>query len=267
MTGISESRLGAFTEFAVSLADVARPLAKRYFRQPLAIDSKDDESPVTIADRNIELAMREKIAAQFPDHGILGEEHGRDGLDRDFLWVIDPIDGTKSFITGMPTFGVLIALLYKGKPLIGVVDHPAMDERFIGAAGRPTLWNGRPCHTRDCRRLADAMLYATTPDMFEGDNLPLFELVAKAARQRRFGGDCFAYALMSAGLIDAVVEGQLQPYDYMALVPMVEGAGGTITDWQGRPLNINSDGRVAAAGTPELHREILDLLNPQDGNR
>lgn len=249
-----------FTGFAVSLADIARPIALRYFRQPLAIDSKADDSPVTIADREIEAAIRERISKSYPDHGILGEEHGRSGVDRDFLWVIDPIDGTKSFISGMPTFGVLIALLHKGAPILGVVDHPAMNERFLGSTGKPTLWNGRICRTRNCKTLSDAMLYATTPDMFEGVWRTRFERVAGAAKLRRFGADCFAYALLAGGHVDAVVEAQLQPYDYMALAPMVEGAGGVITDWNGKPLTIRSDGRVVAAGTPELHQQLVAAM-------
>lgn len=261
MDGPDGAQILAFERFALALADAARPIALRYFRQPLAIDTKADESPVTIADREIETAMRTLLAQRYPDHGILGEEHGRIGLDREFLWVIDPIDGTKSFISGMPTFGVLIALLQDGKPLLGVVDHPALGERFIGITGRETLWNGTPCRVRDCRALKDAILFATTPDMFEGTAIAPFERVSRAAKVRRFGGDCFAYAMMAGGHVDAVVEAQLQPYDYMALVPMVEGAGGVITDWSGAPLTIESDGRVVAAATASLHKDILDLLN------
>lgn len=260
MAGLDAAQLRAFEDFAVALADAARPVALKYFRQPLAIDTKADESPVTIADREIETALRALLDRHFPDHGILGEEHGRVGLDRKFLWVIDPIDGTKSFISGMPTFGVLIALLRDGKPVLGVVDHPALGERFIGVAGRQTLWNGKACRVRDCRGLKDAILFATTPDMFEGAALAPFERVSRAARVRRFGGDCFAYAMLAGGHVDAVVEAQLQPYDYMALIPMVEGAGGIITDWAGAPLTIHSDGRVVAAATRDLHREILELL-------
>ncbi|HRJ69929.1 MAG TPA: histidinol-phosphatase [Beijerinckiaceae bacterium] len=262
MPGVDAARLRAFEDFALRLADAAKPVALRYFRKPLAIDTKADESPVTIADREIETALRTLIQATHPDHGILGEEHGRSGLDREFLWVIDPIDGTKSFISGMPTFGVLIALLQHGRPLLGIADHPAMGERFVGIAGAQTRWNGAGCRVRDCRRLKDAILFATTPDMFEGDAAAPFERVSRAAKVRRFGGDCFAYAMLAGGHVDAVVEAQLQPYDYMALVPMVEGAGGIITDWTGAPLTIDSDGRVIAAATASLHKEIRDQLNP-----
>lgn len=255
------ARQSAFEKFALQLADAAKPVALRYFRQPLTIDTKADESPVTVADREIELAMRALIEQHYPEHGILGEEHGRSGLDREYFWVIDPIDGTKSFISGMPTFGVLIALVHRGVPLLSVVDHPAMAERFIGIAGQATRWNGVPCTVRDCRSLKDAILFATTPDMFEGDTAARFDRVSRHAKVRRFGGDCFAYAMLAGGHVDAVVEAQLQPYDYMALVPMVEGAGGILTDWSGAPLSIHSDGRVVAAATASLHKEILDLLN------
>ncbi|MGO4572447.1 histidinol-phosphatase [Microvirga sp. 2TAF3] len=247
--------------FAERLADLAAPVARRYFRQKLVVESKADASPVTIADREIELAIRQAIRDSFPDHGLFGEEHGLDKADAERIWVIDPIDGTKSFITGMPTFGTLIAYLEGGVPRVGVVDHPALRERWVGRAGSPTLWNGEPCRTSTCTVLSEAILYATTPDIFTGKDRDSFEALSRHVALRRFGGDCYAYALLASGHVDVVAEVGLQPYDYLSLVPVIEGAGGVITDWSGRPLGLTSDGRVVAAATPALHKEALAALS------
>ncbi|MBP2301776.1 histidinol-phosphatase [Azospirillum picis] len=250
----------ALADFAEVLADEARPLSLRWFRTPVAIDIKSDDSPVTIADREVEAALRRHIAGQFPDHGILGEEHGRDRLDAEFVWVIDPIDGTRSFITGWPIYGTLLAVLHEGAPLVGVIDMPALGERWIGRAGLPTLFNGQPCRTRDCRRLADAVVYTTSPDAFDAEGLRIFDSVSRQARSRRFGGDCYIYGLVASGHVDLVIEAGLQPYDYLAMAPVIDGAGGVITDWQGRALTTGSDGRVVAAATADLHAEAIAAI-------
>jgi histidinol phosphatase-like enzyme (inositol monophosphatase family) len=247
--------------FAENLANATGEIALRYFRRPLAVDTKADASPVTEADRRIETLIRQRIRERFPTHGILGEEHGREAGSDDMTWVIDPIDGTKSFISGMPTFGTLIALADGATPVLGVIDHPALAERWVGRAGVPTRRNGTVCRTSTCTRLADAVLYATTPDMFKGGARTRFNAVSGAARMRRFGGDCYAYALLASGFVDVVIEAELQPYDYMALVPVIEGAGGVITDWRGTRLGLESDGRVVAAATPALHGELVQRLN------
>ncbi|WP_245410850.1 histidinol-phosphatase [Microvirga flavescens] len=249
--------LTAISAFAESLAELATPIALKYFRQRLAVETKADSSPVTIADREIELAIRDRIRERFPEHGLFGEEHGFEDAGADKIWVIDPIDGTKSFISGMPTFGTLIAYLEGGTPLVGVVDHPALSERWVGRAGAQTLHNGQPCRTSGRKSLPDSILFATTPDIFVGEDNDKFEAASRAAALRRFGGDCYAYALLASGHIDVVIEAQLQPYDYLSLVPVIEGAGGVITDWSGNSLSLNSDGRVAAAATPALHDEVL----------
>jgi histidinol phosphatase-like enzyme (inositol monophosphatase family) len=248
------------TAFAENLADAAREIALRYFRRPLAVDTKADASPVTEADRQIEAVIRQRIRERYPSHGLLGEEHGRSAGTSDLTWVIDPIDGTKSFISGMPTFGTLVALLDGKIPVLGIIDHPALRERWVGRAGMPTRSNGSVCRTSTCTSLADAVLYATTPDMFKGAARTRFDAVSRHARMRRFGGDCYAYALLASGHIDVVIEAGLQPYDFLALVPVIAGAGGVITDWRGQPLGLDSDGRVVAAATPALHRELLDRL-------
>ncbi len=252
--------LNELSHFALSLADLAAPMAMRWFRRKLDVEHKADLSPVTAADREIEAAIRQRIARAWPDHGIFGEEHGQDNPDSDHVWVIDPIDGTRSFITGMPTFGTLIAHLVGGRPVLGVVAMPATGERWLGVAGRPTLFDGAPCHSSG-RRLGEARLYATSPDIFDEAGRAAFERVSARALMRRFGGDCYAYGLLAAGHVDAVVEMGLHPYDYMALVPVIEGAGGVITDWQGAPLTLASSGHVLASANPALHEEILPLLS------
>lgn len=245
--------------FAGELADLARPIAMEYFRGPLEIDSKADLSPVTVADRAIEAAMRRRIESRFPDHGILGEEFASRPGDR-FTWVLDPIDGTRSFITGMPLFGTLIALLQGGKPVLGVVDFPALSERWTGAAGQATRHQSKAARTSACLQLADAHCYSTSPDLFVAEDLQRFNAVSSRASMRRFGGDCYAYALLASGHCDLVVEAGLQAYDYLPLVSIIEGAGGRISDWQGRPLTMESDGRVLAAATTALWSESLEHL-------
>jgi inositol-phosphate phosphatase/L-galactose 1-phosphate phosphatase/histidinol-phosphatase len=255
-----EENTSQLLEFAQSLADAAKTVALSYFRNHLEVEHKPDMSPVTIADKEVELTMRKKIALQYPKHGILGEEHGLVNVDCPEMWVLDPIDGTKSFITGMPTFGTLIAFLKDGRPLISVVDMPAMGERWLGAQGKPTTLNSRTCQTRDCKSLSLANIYTTSPDCFNTEELEVFNAVSSQASLRRFGGDCYSYGLLASGYVDAVIEAALEPYDYLALVLVVEGAGGVITDWEGKPLTVKSNGRVVASASPELHAEILKII-------
>jgi inositol-phosphate phosphatase/L-galactose 1-phosphate phosphatase/histidinol-phosphatase len=246
-------------DLAERLADAAGAIARRYFRQPFAIEDKPDRTPVTVADREAEAAMRALIEARFPADGILGEEHGAIRSDASRLWVLDPIDGTKSFIAGIPLFGTLIALVENGTPVLGVIDQPVLRERWIGRSGQPTHLNGAPVRTRNCATLAAASLYATSPDMFDADRAA-FERLKDSVKVARFGADCYAYAQLTSGFIDLVVEADLKPYDYCALVPVIEGAGGSITDWHGKPLGLSSDGRVVAAGDPALAAKARALL-------
>lgn len=252
--------LDDFTRFAEELADTARTISGRYFRQPLMVEHKSADQPVTIADRETEAALRQMIQEHFPDHGIFGEEYGQQDADRHYTWVIDPIDGTKSFITGMPLFGTLIALLEHGRPVLGVIDMPVLDERWVGIRGKPTLFNGKKATTRHCEQPGHAVLYTTSPDTFSGADAKAFAALSSLVQLRRFGGDCYIYGLMALGFVDLVLEAGLQPYDYLALVPVIEGAGGCISDWQGKPLDLHSDGRVIAAGTPSLHEQAITLL-------
>ncbi len=250
----------ALIAFANTLADTAGEIVRRYFRRGVAVDDKPDMSPVTVADREAESALRALIETRFPGHGILGEEHGSVRADGERVWVLDPIDGTKSFISGVPLFGTLIALVERGVPVLGVIDQPISRERWIGARGYKTTLNGAAISTRACPALASATLFATSPDMFKGADADAFQRLKSAVKLARFGGDCYAYGLLAAGFIDVVVEASLKPYDYAALVPVIAGAGGSVTDWRGNPLGLASDGRVLACGDPRLAGTARHLL-------
>jgi inositol-phosphate phosphatase/L-galactose 1-phosphate phosphatase/histidinol-phosphatase len=251
---------------ADALADAAGAVIRRYFRSKMAVDDKADSSPVTIADREAEAAMRRLIEAQFPTHGILGEEYGEARIGADWIWVLDPIDGTKSFISGVPLFGTLIALLHEGVPVLGIIDQPISGERWRGSAGAPSTLNGSPIRTRRCGDLAAASLFATAPDMFAGPDAAAFQRLQSRVKLTRFGSDCYAYGLLASGFIDCVVEACLKPYDYCAMAPIIEGAGGATSDWQGRRLGLASDGRVVCAGDPALHETIRAVLTGQEAN-
>jgi inositol-phosphate phosphatase / L-galactose 1-phosphate phosphatase / histidinol-phosphatase len=265
-TAVSEHSVDtALIALAERLADASGPVARHYFRTPLAIDDKSDDSPVTRADREAEAAIRRIIEAERPTDGILGEEHGAVRTDAEYVWVLDPIDGTRAFINGLPVFGTLIALTRHGAPILGVIDMPALGDRWTGACGHPTRFasagNGAgQAHVRACATLAAARLCATTPDMFNRDDRPRFTRMTQAVRDTRYGTDCIAYGLLASGHTDLVVEAGMQPYDYLAQVPIIEGAGGTITDWQGKPLTLESKGDVVAAGDARVHREALAVL-------
>ncbi|ASM75146.1 MULTISPECIES: inositol monophosphatase family protein [Roseobacteraceae] len=244
-------------QFMADAADAVRKIAMEYFRSPLSVEDKADNSPVTIADRAIERSLRSRITERFPDHGIFGEEEAPVNLSSLHLWVVDPIDGTKSFVTGHPLFGGLMALLQDGTPCLGQIDMPALNERWQGCIGVASTFNGSVCHTSKCTRLAEAFVYTTNPFAFEGEMRDVFGIIADTARLVRFGGDCYSYGLLASGHCDLVIETGLQPYDYLPLVQIIEGAGGVITDWAGQPLHLHSEGHVVAAATPELHAETL----------
>jgi len=257
--------------FAEELADAAGAVIKAYWRKPIEVESKieDDrpvaESPVTVADREAESAMRKLIEERYPSHGIYGEEFGSIRVEAEYVWVLDPIDGTKSFITGKPLFGTLIALLRDGKPAIGIIDQCVLKERWVGANGQTCL-NGKPVRSRGVGALADAMLYATTPHMFApGEEAERFALLRDKVKRPLYGCDCYAYALVASGFgADLVVEADLGIYDYCALVAVVACAGGHISDWNGKPLTLQSasetHGRVVAAATEPLWREAVSVL-------
>ena len=256
-----EIDLDEYLALALRLADAAGEEIRPHFRKPLAVEDKADLTPVTAADRAAEAVMRGLIEAHFPEHGIIGEEFGRVREDAEFVWVLDPIDGTKSFISGVPLFGTLIALTRGGHPILGVIDQPISRERWVGATGRPTTLNGEAINCRSCPTLAAATLFATTPDMFKGQDAASFARVWAAVKLTRFGADCYAYGLLAAGFVDLVLEASLKPYDFCAMVAIVEGAGGVATDWRGKALDLASDGRILVAGDRRAHRAALALLD------
>ncbi len=255
-----ELEINHLAAFAEELADAARQVSLEYFRTSISTELKADSSPVTVADRETELLLRDRIYSVFPDHGILGEEFGHINAGSEYLWVLDPIDGTKSFITGKPLFGTLIGLLYRDEAIIGVCDMPALRERWVGKYKCQTTFNGRPTNVRQCTSLQKAWLYATSPQMFTENNFPKFEALRRFIQNAVYGAECQAYGLLSSGWVDIVCEDTMNPYDYVALVPIVTGAGGVMTDWSGRSLALEGDGTVLAVGDPRLQSQILEIL-------
>ncbi|MDJ0895110.1 MAG: inositol monophosphatase family protein [Alphaproteobacteria bacterium] len=251
-----------FIAFARTLPEISRPIVLRHFRAELAVEQKADDSPVTIADREAEAALRAAIEEAFPDHGILGEEHGETRMDAEYVWVLDPIDGTRAFISGIPMFGTLVALCHRGVPILGLVDLAGLDETWLGANGHPTLCDGGPVHARACGALDQSTLVATTPEMFEeGEDRAAFARVRGRIRYFRFGTDCVGYTLVAGGWVDFACETMLAPYDYLAHVPVVLGAGGAMTGWDGSALTLESgETRALASGDRDRHGELLKVL-------
>jgi histidinol phosphatase-like enzyme (inositol monophosphatase family) len=247
---------------ALRLADAAGSIIRPLFRGEWSHERKADRSFVTEADRAAEAAMRRLIEETFPADGIIGEEYGTRNEGAGRQWVLDPIDGTASFIAGRPIFGTLIALLKDGWPVLGIIDQPITRERWVGALGRPTLFNGRPATARPLKELSDAVLATTSPHLFTNDEADAFMAVAKRVAEKKivFGGDCYNYGLLASGHIDVVIEAGLKLYDYAALVPVVEGAGGMMADWQGNPLDAGSDGTVIALGDPARLEDVLAAM-------
>jgi inositol-phosphate phosphatase/L-galactose 1-phosphate phosphatase/histidinol-phosphatase len=250
----------AVLALAGRLADAAGIVIRRYFRTPVGIDDKADASPVTIADREAERVMREMVGAAFPAHGIIGEEHGADRAGAEWVWVFDPIDGTKAFITGMPSFGTLICLMHDGVPVLGVIDQPISGERWMAAVGHGATLNGTPIRARTCPELSAAALYSTDPTMFKGADSEAYARLESSVKLRRFGADCYAYGLLAAGHIDLVCEADLKLHDFAAVVPIITEAGGLVTDWQGNPPGPATDGRILAAGDAVCHAQALRCL-------
>ena len=263
MSALSDQALRELLSFAHRLADASGEVIRPYFRSGLEVTDKKDKgegrySPVTVADQSAEAAIRKLIKEIHPDHGILGEEHGHENPSARLTWVIDPIDGTKAFITGLPTWGTLIALNDGGQPVLGVMDQPILRERFSGGPDGAFL-GGTRLRTRACPRLADAALCCTEPDMFTaGPEREAFDRLVRRVSLRRFGTDCYAYGMLAHGFVDLVVEASMAPWDIQALIPIVERAGGVVTDWEGG--SCAEGGRVLAVGDPKLHAEVLAVL-------
>ena len=247
---------------AQRLADAAGEAIRPHFRSGFGAERKLDATPVTLADRSAEEAMRRILSAEVPLDGIVGEEFGTETGSSGRSWVLDPIDGTVSFMAGRPIFGTLIALLVDGWPVLGIIDQPILGERWLGVSGRPTTFNGREVRTRPCRELSDAMLATTGPHYFDDHQGDHFMALAARTDHRRMmmGGDCYNYALLASGHVDLVCEAGLKLYDWAALVPVVEGAGGTMCDWNGEPLHSASAGDVLAIGDPARLEDVVEAL-------
>ena len=247
---------------AHALADAAGAAIRPWFRRPFLVETKEDFSPVTIADREAEAAIRAILDERRPRDGVIGEEYGDDRADSARVWVLDPIDGTRAFVAGRPIFGTLIALLEDGVPVLGVIDQCIIGDRWLGAAGQPTLLNGNRAHVRRCGGLGAAHIGTTSPHAFAAGDFDAFTRVRQAARDTLYGGDCHNYGLVASGHLDAVIEAGLKVHDWAALAPVITGAGGVMTDWRGAALALGSDGRVVAAGDATTLEESLALLQP-----
>lgn len=241
--------------FANHLADESGKVIRQYYRTDFTVENKADESPVTIADRTVEATLRKIIESQRPDDGILGEEYGTKESRNGFTWVLDPIDGTKSFTIGRPSFGTLIAYCKNDVPMMGVIDQPILNERWVGD-GKLTTFNGKVVRTRSCPTLKDAKLASTSPSQLPD----IWQRLYKETNYMVWGGDCYSYGLLANGWLDAVVESGLAPYDYAAIPPIVFGAGGWMGDWNGNPLTLKSIGQTLAVGDVGLRDGVLELL-------
>lgn len=249
--------------FFHSLADIAGETVLPFFRRSIVIDNKeeDDFDPVTEADREAERRMREMISGTFPDDGILGEEFEAERLDADGLWVLDPIDGTRAFISGLPVWGTLIGYRHKDGTHMGMMSQPFTSERFFGD-GKKSFYVGpdgkRSLQSRECSNLADATLFTTTPALFNEQERAAYDKVERACRLPRYGVDCYAYCMVAMGMADVVIESALKPVDIAPLIPVIEGAGGVVTNWQGG--SAFDGGQVVASGDKALHEQVLAML-------
>jgi len=263
---MTDTDIDEYIAFGHRLADAAALETLAHFRQRPEISDKaagGKMDPVTEADRGAERAIRALIETSYPTHGIVGEEFGDRPAQSAYDWVIDPLDGTRAFVIGVPLWGTLICLQKDGEPLFGLFDQPYIGERFVGRPGRAELLaraTAQTLTTSTCSRLPDASLSATSPELFVGKGeFEAFETVAEECRLVRFGGDCYSYGMLAAGHLDLVIEASLKPFDIAALVPIVRGAGGVITQWSGGPPQMG--GRIIAAATPALHAQAVEMLN------
>jgi len=254
-----------FSSFVDQLAGVSGETILPFFRTALAIENKQTGrgfDPVTAADRAAEDAMRALIRQNFPDHGILGEEYGAERTDAEYVWVLDPIDGTKSFITGMVAWGTLIGLMRFGEPVFGMMNQPFTREKFSGDGGAARYRGpagNRDLHVRACASLDDAILSTTSPLLMNLPDRAAFGRLETKVKLSRYGGDCYAYCMLAAGLIDLVIETEIKPYDIVAVIPIVTGAGGIVTTWENGPAQ--AGGRIVVAGDERVHRAALEMLN------
>ena len=250
-----------FLSFANFLSDESAKIIMNYFRKNIEIENKNDSSPVTIADKESELVIRKLIKEKYPNHSIIGEEFENTKNINEYTWVIDPIDGTRSYIAGHKDFGTLIALLHNNIPVLGIINCPAHQEKWVGIKNQSTTLNGINVHTSKKNNIEESYV-CTSGLYFEDKNFSqTFNKIIKRTKYHRFGGDCYMYGMLSSGLVDIVIEDTLKVHDYMALVNVIEGAGGKVTDKLGNDISINSDGSVVASSNEKLHNQLISLIN------
>lgn len=262
MDQITDPVLSEFAQFARRLADESGQVIRRYYRSGYEVEIKDDESPVTIADRQAEEVMRSAIEKAYPAHGILGEEHGHTQPDAEYQWVLDPIDGTKSFVAGTYLFGTLIALVKEGVPILGVINNPIVNDFLLGVGGQTWL-NGAPVRVSNATTVDDAFLVTTShTDCHAYRNGPAYETLIQQSKRYRTWGDCHGYHLVATGGVEIMADPILNYWDLMAMIPIIQGAGGTITDWYGNDVLLKKGEAGAVATNGHLHEEVIAILNP-----
>jgi inositol-phosphate phosphatase/L-galactose 1-phosphate phosphatase/histidinol-phosphatase len=257
---MSQADAAEFLAFAGRLAEAAAAVVGPYFQRPIGVDFKAVNSPVTEADLAVETRLRELIADAYPDHGVIGEELASERTDAEHVWVVDPIDGTRSFINGIPMFTTLIALVRDSAPLIGVIDQPTLGHRWAGGGGVATTFNGAAARVRPCKSLDEAVICTSAPVYYTGDAIAPFERLRDAVHWVQYGSDAYGFGQVASGFMDLGVESGMGVHDYCALAPVIESAGGLMTDWLGAPLTVHSGDQVLAAGDPAVHAAALALL-------
>lgn len=258
---MNPSELNRFIESGARAVDASGAFIRKYSRKPFNIEIKDDGSPVTSVDQAAEDQIRKIITQEHPDHGILGEERKAYAPDSEFVWTIDPIDGTLPFLAGIPVFGTLLALLHNEVPVLGFIDMPMTGERWIGADSLQTTRNGKPVHSRPCADLSMALISTANPDYYDHTNAPALERLKKATRFAVYGGSCMFYAQIASGRVDICIDVQFAIHDYLALIPVVQGAGGVFTNWEGNPAGLHSGSQYIASGDPRAHEQALKILS------
>jgi inositol-phosphate phosphatase/L-galactose 1-phosphate phosphatase/histidinol-phosphatase len=256
--------INTIIQFAHHLADVASDITKKYYRLPNGEVAKLDNSPVTLADQQIELSWRQLIKKNFPSHGIIGEEYDDYQANADNIWIIDPIDGTSSFISGKPIFGNLIAFVKSGSPIFGMINQPITNERWF--ASDVAYFNQQKITTRNCLNIADATLCSTSPYFFFDNDRLVLDKLTKCTKYQRiggitYGGDCYNYACLAMGFIDIVIEPGLKICDFAAIIPIITAAGGVVSDWQGNPLKLQANAKLLACANKQLHQQVLSIIN------
>jgi len=252
--------MNEYLKAALDITERASAIPRKYFRADFDVEHKQDKSPVTIADQETEQFIRAALGSQFPDHAIFGEEFGRGETQREYEWIIDPIDGTRSFVSGMPLYGMLLALIKNHQPQLGIIRMPELNEVFVGDCQTATFNQNETLQCSNVTSIEDAIIYINEGEKINQINPQLFTRLCECGRVMRLGYDCYPHALLAAGKVDVVIDFDLKPYDFFSLIPVIEGAGGVITDWRGESLVMESKGDVVSAATGDLHGRVLELI-------